>query len=130
LVPETILKPFAEPEFIRQFARQIDLREPKMIHWDTENVYSDEGRFTAYPLRMLKASSIPAVEISIDYTIDNEVPCENDAWPFKVLVHHPGNWPFVSEKSFVVSSNVKATLKITPKVKRTSANLKSYSRNT
>ncbi len=99
--------------------------------WTVGFGYDNDARFRVYPLRMLKTGTNTGFQIKFGIqTQENGILCEEGTHEFKVVVHHPADWPLVSRKSFKVPFNTRATLNIKPKITKTDDALKFYKPST
>jgi amiloride-sensitive sodium channel len=81
-----------------------DSLDGKMENWSPEMGYSDDFSFKTFPLR-LKVSDANTgfqLRLSLDEK-DLNVICENGTEGYKILIHPPTDWPYMSKNFIQIS---------------------------
>ncbi len=122
------MKDILKPNYTSEYDSKNEDRSYETRYWKVESGYESYARFLIYPLRNFRANSNSGYLMKFHVKTEaDHLPCtEEESHQFKVLVHHPGNWPYFSQKTYKVSFNTKATLVVTPKLTKTEAGLRSY----
>lgn len=110
------------------WTRPFGEKEKQIEYWNVEHGYTEDAKFTSYPLRLLKANPDFGYSLQFEDSIEkDDLSCNFDEQNFKIHVHHPADWPFVYGRYTQSFYNMKTIITVKPKVTKTSDDLSSYS---
>lgn len=120
-----------DPEYLKFtewiFRNNLDRSSYK---WDLRNGYSRQAQYKTYPLRSTKSSSSQGFHLQMSASKkDLKIECENGTQGYKLMLHHPGDWPHFTNNFIQISHNKKYKIVIKPDIIQTASTLKSYHPN-
>jgi amiloride-sensitive sodium channel len=116
-----------ERTFRESGMRYEDSMDGKLENWSPATGYTDEFSFKTFPLRLevSDANTGFQLRLSLDEK-DLKVAFESGTEGYKILIHPPTDWPYMSKKFIQISHNQKYTIVLKPQIITTSPTLKSY----
>jgi amiloride-sensitive sodium channel len=104
-----------------------DSLDKTMENWSPETGYTDDSSFKTYPLRSRESDANTGFQLRLSLNgKDLKVACESGTEGYKILIHPPTDWPYMSKNFLQISHNQKYTIVLKPQIITTSPTLESY----
>jgi amiloride-sensitive sodium channel len=121
-------KNILDPEYLKlaewNFNNNLDRSS---FYWDVINGYSKQSQNKVYPLRSLKSSSSQGFNLQMRMEKKHlRIECENGTQGYKLLLHHPADWPHFTNNFIQLSHNQKYKVIVKPEIIDTASTLESY----